>query len=56
MYKDLSLGLIEYLWNSGSYTLKDMINLVNNGAITEQEFHIITTFDYKGVIKNGEDE
>lgn len=58
MYKDLSIGLIEYLWTSGSYELKDMIKLVNEGIISEEEFHDITRYNFKGVIdiENGEDE
>ena len=51
MYKDLSLGLIEHFWNSGSYTIKDMINLVLEGTITEEEFHSITRFDFKGTLE-----
>ena len=51
MFKDLSLGLIEYFWTSGSYTEKDMIELVEEGTITEEEFHLITGLNYKGVIE-----
>jgi hypothetical protein len=52
MFKDLSLGLIEHFWNSGSYTIKDMINLVLEGTITEEEFHDITRYSFKGIIEN----
>lgn len=48
----MSYDLIKYLYEVGSFTLKDVAKQVDLENITEEEFHTITTYSYKA-IKNG---
>lgn len=43
----LSLALIQYLWDNGVYTEEDMKYLVDNFVISKQEFFQITRKVYK---------
>ena len=43
--------LIKFRYDYGVYSLKEMCELVNEGKITEEQFHFITTYDYKTIEK-----
>lgn len=42
--------LIVCRWECGAYSLQKMVELVRVGAITKDEFHDITSFNYDGVV------
>lgn len=44
-------NLIKYKWEHGVYKIKDMIQLVNNGTLSKQQFFEITRYDYYGIRK-----
>jgi hypothetical protein len=44
-----SYDLIKYKFEMGVYSLKEMCNFVKEHKITEQDFHYITSYDYKGI-------
>ena len=45
----MTYTLIQYKYEHGVYTIKDMIDFVDKGIITEEEFHSITRLYYDGV-------
>lgn len=45
--------LIKYKFNKGVYSLEQMCEFVEDGLITEEEFHFITDYNYQA-IKNRE--
>ena len=45
-----SFDIIKYKWQSGVYGLKEMIDLVNTNTITQEQFSIITGYDYYGIL------
>lgn len=47
-----SLILIYHKWHQGVYSLEDMINLVDSGKITKEDFFDITRYNYDGIIKS----
>ena len=49
--KSTNFERIQSEYNVGIYTLRDMIELVDKKVITEEEFHWITGYSYKGVKK-----
>lgn len=46
-----SYNLIKYKYERGAYTLEKMIKFVEEGKITEKEFHQITSYNYQGIKK-----
>lgn len=44
-----SFDILKYKWDCGIYSLKDMLNFVENGHISEEIFNNITRYNYKGV-------
>jgi hypothetical protein len=44
--------LIEYKFNTGIYSLEKMCEFVQNHNISEEDFHFITSYNYKA-INNG---
>lgn len=51
-----SMNIINYKWNNGVYSLKDLIILVEYKKITQKQFFEITRINYKGLIKIKEKE
>lgn len=49
---NMSLGLIKYYWESGSFSLKDMMLLVQKEIISQEDFFDITRLSYKGCMKD----
>ena len=47
-----SYDFIRYKYEIGLYTLKQMVEFVDKKIITPEEFHKITSFNYKGVKEN----
>lgn len=47
--KNMSYNLIEHMYHSGVYNIKDVIAYVETGNITKEEFHSITGYNYNGV-------
>ena len=39
-------------YESRVYTLRDLVEFVDKGIITEEEFHWITSYSYKGLKKS----
>jgi len=48
-----SNDLIRHKYETGVYSLKQMIEFVEERTITEEEFHWITSYSYKGLKKCG---
>ena len=48
-----SISLIAYKYRIGAYTLEDMIELVEKGFITKEDFFNITRYNFDGVKKTG---
>lgn len=46
-----SMNIINYKWNNGVYSLKDLIILVEYKKITQKQFFEITRINYKGLIE-----
>ena len=44
-----SYHLIKYKYNKGVYSLKEMCKFVDNNFINEEEFHSITSYNYKAL-------
>ena len=44
--------LLQYKYEHGVYIIKDMIDFVDKGVITKEEFHSITRLYYDGVKPN----
>ena len=49
--KSTNFERVQSGYESRVYTLKDMIDLVEKKMITEEEFHWITGYSYKGLKK-----
>ena len=49
--KQESFELICYKYMAGVYSLKEMVEFVEKGWITTEQFHLITSYSYKGVKK-----
>ena len=47
-----SVVLIQHKFESGAYSLHQMIEFVDKKWITKDEFHWITSYDYEGVKKS----
>jgi hypothetical protein len=41
--------LIQFKFEAGVYSLEKMCELVDKKIITEQDFHTITTYNYKAI-------
>ena len=57
--KNMSYDLIKCLFEYGVYSAKEVMWYVENGNITKDEFHFITSYNYDGLKeslkqKNGE--
>ena len=52
MNKNMSLELLQFLWDSGSYDLSNMIDLVLDKQITEEDFFEITRYNFRGLTDN----
>lgn len=48
-----SYGLIRHKYEAGVYSLKQMIEFTEKKVITEEEFHWITGYSYRGLKKCG---
>lgn len=48
VYRD-SFYLISYKYDLGVLTLKDMVELVENGFLTKEKFFEITRYNFDGV-------
>ena len=48
----MSYDLIKFFYEEGVFDLKDVMKYVDSKEITEEEFHTITGYSYKG-LKNG---
>ena len=46
-----SYNLIKYKYEIGVYSLKKMIEFVDAGVITPEQFHYITSYSYEGIKK-----
>lgn len=46
-----SMNIINYKWNNGVYSLKDLIILVEYKKITQEQFFEITRINYKGLLE-----
>lgn len=46
-----SMNIINYKWNNGVYSLKDLIILVEYKKITQKQFFEITRINYKGLLE-----
>lgn len=46
--KQLSKEMIKWLYESGVYSLDDMVEYVKLGIITKDDFHLITRYNYDG--------
>lgn len=44
-----SFSLIKYKWESGVYTLKEMIQLVKQQELSQQQFFDITRYNYNNI-------
>ncbi len=44
-----SFSLIKYKWESGVYTLKEMIQLVKQQELSQQQFFDITRYNYDNI-------
>ncbi len=44
-----SLILIRHKWNSGAYSIEQMIDLVKNDNLTKQDFFNITRYKFESV-------
>ena len=42
-------NLIKYKWDSGVYSLEDMVKLVLDNIINEEQFFSITSYNFRGV-------
>ena len=49
----MSYNLIKYFYEMGVYSVQEMIKYVKDKIITEEEFHIITGYNYQGIKKLG---
>ena len=49
-----SFFLLKYKWEYGGYSLHEIFNMVKENKITEEEFHEITRYNYKGIKKTRE--
>lgn len=49
----MSYDLIKYFYEMGVYSVQEMIKYVEDKTITEEEFHIITGYNYQGIKKSG---
>lgn len=53
----MSYSLIKYYFEMGVYSVLEVATYVDSGDITEEDFHMITGYSYKGIIemqnKNG---
>ena len=47
--KQESFELIRYKYIAGVYSLREMIEFVEKGWITAEQFHVITSYSYRGV-------
>lgn len=48
-----SYHLIKFKYNKGVYSLEEMCKFVENNLITEEDFHSITGYNYKGIKERG---
>ena len=48
----LSIEMYQYLYKYGGFGIKQIIQLVKEGTITEEEFKDITGYNYQGYLKN----
>lgn len=46
-----SYYIIKYKYDMGVYTLKQILDFVEEGLLSENDFHIITSYDYQGIKK-----
>lgn len=46
-----SYCIIKYKYDMGVYTLKQIMDFVEKGLLSENDFHIITSYDYQGIKK-----
>lgn len=46
-----STNIITYKWNSGVYSLEDLIILVKYNKLTQKQFFEITRINYEGLLK-----
>lgn len=53
MNKD-DLFNLRYKYEYGVFSLKDIFNMVKEKKINEEEFHIVTGYNYKGIKKSRE--
>ena len=47
-----SFDFIRYKYEIGLYSLKQMVEFVEKQIITPEQFHKITSFNYRGVKEN----
>ncbi len=48
----MTYTLLQYMYEHGIYTLEDLMQYVDNGNITKEQFHSITRMYYDGVKAN----
>lgn len=46
-----SFNIILCKYKDGVYTLDKLIEFVNKNILTEEEFHLITSYSFKGIKK-----
>ena len=45
-------GSLKIKFDYGIITVQDLFNLTTNGEISEEDFHIITGYNYQGIKKS----
>ena len=47
-----NLKIIQYKYNYGVYNILDIIKFVEDGVLTQEEFHVITGLNFLGIVKS----
>ena len=48
------LEILKYIWEQGMLSLRKFFNMTTEGTLTEEEFFIITRYNYQGLKKSRE--
>lgn len=50
--KNIQYNNIKYLYETGVYTVEDVIQYVEKNIISKEQFHFITSYDFQGYCKS----
>lgn len=50
--KNIQYNNIKYLYETGIYTVEDVIQYVKKNIISEEQFHFITSYSFQGYCKS----